>query len=300
MSHEADHAIDRSHSVQIPNSGACRAPHEQAPLLSCDAHIHIYDPGFPGEGPIPENADAPQYRQLQNLIGLTRAVVVQPRSYGTDNTVTLRAIARLGPERTRGVAVVEPTIGDTQLMSLHEGGIRGVRFSFHTPNKKAGDYATVERLAQRISPLGWHVQLHWTADQIAQQRALLERLPCTIVFDHLGRLPLVEGTAHPAFDIMRSLLADGRAWLKLSGAYLNTGNGVRGGYHDTDAIARAWIETAPDRLVWGSDWPHVTEPTDKPDDAELFDLLSRWCGSPTLRQRILVQNPAQLYGFSAS
>lgn len=283
----------------IPNSAARRGPVSPAPPMACDAHLHIYDPAHPAAGPTPENAGVEQYRRLQALLGLSRAVIVQPRPYGTDNTVTLRAIAQLGPARTRGIAVVDSDIGDAALQALHEGGIRGIRFSFHAPNTKAGGFEAVERLARRIAPLGWHVQLHWTADQIARQRDLLERLPVAMVFDHLGRLPPADGMAHPAFGIVRALLESGRAWLKLSGAYLNTRHGVRGGYHDTDAVARAWIESAPGQLVWGSDWPHVTEPVDKPDDTELFDLLSRWCGTQALQRQILVDNPARLYGFAA-
>ncbi|MFC3337415.1 amidohydrolase family protein [Paracandidimonas soli] len=264
---------------------------------ACDAHIHIYDPRFAAQAPIEENAGVPQYRALQARLGLKRAVVVQPRVYGTDNSATLQAIADLGLANARGIAVVDRDIDDARLAALHEGGIRGIRFSFHSPNKDAGDFETVARLAQRIAALGWHVQLHWTADQIAQQESLLRQLPVPIVFDHMARLPPGTGLSHPAFGIVRSLLASGRAWLKLSGPYLNTAFGVHGGYPDTDAIARAWIEAAPEQLVWGSDWPHVTEPVHKPDDAELLELLSRWCCDPAVRQQILTTNPARLYGF---
>lgn len=285
--------------MDVPNSSASGAPAVKAPALACDCHIHIYEPGLPAQGAVPTNAGVAAYRQVQALTGTARAVVVQPRPYGTDNTATLRAIRALGADRARGIAVVAPDIAESALQALHDGGIRGVRFSFHVPNAGAGDFGAVESLAGKIAPFGWHLQLHWTADQIAEQRALLQRLPVQVVFDHLGRFPVENATSHPAFPIVGDLLESGRAWIKLSGAYLDSKAGADGRYADTDIIARAWLALAPDRAVWGSDWPHVTEPVHKPDDALLFDLLARWCGDETTRGRVLVDNPARLYGFDS-
>lgn len=282
-------------STDITAGAAARAAAVNEP--ACDAHIHIYTPGFPSSGPIPANAGVPHYREVQKRLGLTRAVVVQPRLYGTDNRATLHAIEELGIDHTRGIAVINEAVSDADLVKLHEGGIRGIRFSFHAPNAEAGDFGTVSRLAKRIAFLGWHVQLHWTAEQIVQHADLLKSLPTTMVFDHMGRLPLPDGPSHPAADIVRDLLTSGRAWLKLSGPYLNTAGGVAGGYHDTDAIAQYWLDAAPQQLVWGSDWPHITEMEHKPDALELRALLSRWCPSPSLQHQILVDNPARLYGF---
>lgn len=244
-----------------------------------------------------DDAGVVQYRQIQNLIGTKRSVVVQPRIYGTDNSATLNAVAELGARDTRGIAVVDSNVDDATLRMLHEGGIRGIRFSFHAPNSQAGGFDTILPLAERVKEVGWHVQLHWTADQIAEHRDVLFKMPVPIVFDHLARIPIIDGHQHAAVHVVHNLLADGRAWVKLSGAYLNTHHSVKSGYGDTDIVARTWIEAAPDRLIWGSDWPHVTEPELKPDDAELFDLLSRWCVSDVLRRRILVENPMTLYGF---
>jgi predicted TIM-barrel fold metal-dependent hydrolase len=156
----------------------------------------------------------------------------------------------------------------------------------------------VEPLAHRVHALGWHVQLHWSADQIAEHAALLERLPCTIVLDHLARLVLPDAQAHPAFAVVRRLLDNGRTWIKLSGAYLDSKLGAEGGYADTTAVARAWVRHAPERVVWGSDWPHPTERGAKPDDAQLFDLLHQWVPDEAVRRRVLVDNPARLYDFS--
>ncbi|RTZ48297.1 2-pyrone-4,6-dicarboxylate hydrolase [Candidimonas sp. SYP-B2681] len=275
------------------------SPSSNAPALACDSHLHIYDPHYTQQGAKVECGDVADYKRIQQLLGTSRAVVVQPRVYGTDNTVTLAAIQALGEDSTRGIAVVSADISESLLEQLHEGGIRGIRFSFHTSNGYAGDFDDVLPLARKIAALGWHIQVHWTADQMVAHRNILEQSPVPIVFDHLGRMPINEPT-HPAHYLVEKMLGDGRGWMKLSGAYLNTLQGVNGGYDDTDSLAQRWIAAAPERLVWGSDWPHVTEPAEKPDESELFDLLTRWCGNmESLRTRILVDNPAELYQFSS-
>jgi len=285
----------------VPHSSGTRKPASAAPEGACDAHMHVYDRRFALHGPpdaMLDHATAADYRLLQQRIGTQRTVVVQPRAHGTDNSVTLAAIQALGAAHTRGVAVVRPEVSDAELERLHAGGIRGIRFTLYTPANAATDFAMVEPLAQRVHAFGWHVQLHWKADQIVEHAALLARLPCTIVFDHLARLPLPDALAHPAYDVVRRLLDNGRTWIKLSGAYLDSRVGAEGGYADTTGIAQAWAQQAPDRVVWGSDWPHPTERTAKPDDAQLFDLLGQWVPDEAARRRVLVDNPARLYDFS--
>ena len=280
-----------------PNSAGAAAPRLKAPPNACDSHIPISDARFPCNSGMVAHATVAHYRQMQQRLGTTRTVVVNPRANGTDNRVTLDAIAQHGIDHARGVAVLTPAISDAELRRLHAGGIRGIRFTLYTPENAPTTFEMVEPLARRIHPLGWHVQLHWTADQIAEQAALLMRLPCTIVLDHLARIPQPAGLNHPAVAIVKKLLDAGRTWIKLSGAYLDSAAGADANYADTDAIAPAWIKAAPERMVWGSDWPHPTE-THKPDDAALMDLLLRWAGDDATRQRILVDNPAALYGFS--
>ncbi|KQR81698.1 2-pyrone-4,6-dicarboxylate hydrolase [Burkholderia sp. Leaf177] len=272
-----------------------------APADACDSHMHIYDRRFLADNAsganFPEHATVADYLAVQRRTGTQRTVVVTPRNYGTDNRVTLDAIQQLGPDRTRGVAVLTPDVTDPQLAALHEGGIRGIRFTLYTPAHAAVTFEMVEPLAQRIAELGWHVQLHWTAAQIVEHRAMLARLPSAIVFDHLARLPMPDGTAHPAFDIVRDLADSGRVWVKLSGPYLDSAVGIEKDYADIAPTACAWVDALPERLVWGSDWPHSTE-TRKPDDTRLFDLLGAWTGDDAIRDRILVENAAALYGFS--
>jgi len=283
----------------VPNSAGTSLPRFRPPADACDCHLHIYDPRFPMAWPALRavtDASVREYRLLQGRLGTTRAVIVQPAAYGTDNRVTLDAIAQLGRERTRGVAVVHPTVGDDELASMHEAGIRGLRFSLHDPHAAVVTADMIEPLAQRVQALGWHVQLHLRGEQIAAMAALIERLPGTLVIDHMGRLPQPQGLHHPAFAVVKKLLDRGRTWVKISGPYLDSREGSPR-YGDCAGVAKALAAHAPQRLVWGSDWPHPTERDHKPDDAALLDLLHECIGDEEARQRVLVSNPAELYGF---
>ena len=284
----------------VPNSSGTGRPRHAAPPNACDAHLHVYDPRLPMAFPhsrATENATAADYRRLQERIGTQRAIVVQPAAYGTDNRVTVAAIRELGSANTRGIAVLHPDAKDAELGALAAAGIRGLRFTQHDPKTAVTTPAMIEPLARRIAELGWHTQLHMRGDQLLEIADLVRRLPGTIVIDHMGRVPQPDGIAHAAFMLVRRLLESGRAWVKLSGAYLDTREGSPA-YSDVSRVARELARIAPDRLVWGSDWPHPTEREAKPDDAALFDLLHDWCdGDEALARRILVENPAALYGF---
>ena len=286
-------------STPVPNSAGVNAPVLAMPLKACDCHLHIYDARFAQSvdaAALPELATVNEYRLLQQRLATARAVIVTPRNYGVDNDVTLDAIAQLGFDRARGVAVLRSDVSDATLKALDAGGIRGVRFSLYTPKNAAASFEMVEPLAARIAKLGWHLQLHWTADQIVEHEAMLKRLPTTIVFDHMTRLPQPLGLKHPAVKIVEHLLAQGRTWIKLSGAYLDSQVGEAGDFLDIDSVARHWITTAPKRLVWGSDWPHPTESV-KPNDANMLDMLARWTPDRSVIEQILVGNPSELYGF---
>lgn len=290
-------ASGSSPSVAVPNSAGTARPRLQVPANACDAHLHIIDSRFATAEPAAQIAGATvtDFHLLQQRLGTTRAVVVQPKAYGIDNDCLLDALARLG-DRARGVAVVHPTVSDAELTRLDAAGVRGIRFSVWKASDTVTTIDMIEPLAQRVHALGWHVQLHMSADQIADNALLIGRLPSTIVIDHVGRLPPAAGTAHPAFAVITRLLEGGRTWMKLSGPYLNTRSGPPT-YADASAIARACARVAPERMVWGSDWPHVTE-RDKPDDAVLLDLISDWIPDAGNQRRLLVDNPAELYGFT--
>jgi len=285
--------------ISVPNSAGSNTPALSVPANACDCHLHIYDARFAqtaDAAALQALATVTEYRLLQKRLGTTRAVVVTPRNYGVENDVTLDAIAQLGSKSTRGVAVLRSDVTDATLSALHAGGIRGVRFSLYTPKNAAASFEMVEPLAKRVAKLGWHLQLHWTADQIVEHEAMLKRLPTQIVFDHMTRLPQPLGIEHPAVKIVEHLLAQERTWIKLSGAYLDSQVGEAGQFLDIDPVARHWIDTAPQQLVWGSDWPHPTE-ANKPNDANMMDMLTRWTSDRSVIEQILVSNPAALYGF---
>lgn len=288
---------------EVANSVGTNHPKLKAPANACDCHMHIYDPARfrfasnPNTRPAPTRAAVAQYRMLQNRIGTTRVVIVTPRNYGVDNGATVDAIAQFGA-RARGVAVLHPTVTDAELKKLHDGGIRGIRFSLGDPALAVVTPAMIEPLAKRVTDLGWHVQFNMGGEQIVELADVLRRLPTQMVFDHLATPPLAAGIAHPSHGIVRSLLDQGRAWVKLSGAYINSKIGPPT-YPEAATIARDFVKAAPERLVWGSDWPHPGLPDDhKPDDALLFDLLSVWVPDEATRNRVLVRNPERLYGFA--
>jgi D-galactarolactone isomerase len=280
---------------EVPNSAGTAPPALKAPANAADCHIHIYDPRFAPAVAKPSNSTVADYRLLQKRIGTSRVVIVTPRNYVTDNSVTLDAIEKLGIANARGVAVIRPNVTDAELKRLDAGGIRGIRFTVGNPQTAVVSVDMIEPLAKRIAELGWHVQLNMEAEQIVANADMLSRLPTPVVFDHLGKLPPEEGTGHPAYGVIRGMLDGRKAWLKLSGAYLNTRVGPPI-YPEATRVAQAYVKAAPERLVWGSDWPHPT-PTAHPDDAVLFDLLAEWAPIEATRNRILVTNPEALYGF---
>src|SRR3954451_19696675 len=280
---------------QVPWSAGTEAPKLKAPQNACDCHMHIYDSRFPIAPSAtlkPADAKADDYRMLQKRIGTSRNVVVQPSTYGTDNSCTLDGMAKIGPT-ARGVAVVDTSVTDAKLKRLDGLGVRGIRFNLVQAGATTVDM--LEPLSKRVNDLGWHVQIHMLGDQIVGIEPLLNRLPSPIVFDHIGRIPKDVGTAHPAYVVIGKLIDKGRTWVKLSGAYMDTKVGPPT-YADSTKLAQAFAKAAPQRMVWATDWPHPTE-KDKPNDAILIDLLAEWVPDEATRNRILVENPALLYGF---
>ena len=288
-----------AHAQQaVPYSAGTEAPKLKAPAGASDCHMHIYDSRFPIAPTAtlrPPDAHVDDYRLLQQRIGTERNVVVTPSTYGTDNRCTLEAMKTMG-SNARGVAVVDTGVSDAALKDMAAAGIRGIRFNLVQAG--ATTVEMIEPLSKRVHELGWHIQLHMLGDKIVEIADVLERLPSPIVFDHLGRIPQPAGVDHPAFRVVGNLLEKGRAWVKLSGAYIDSKSGPPA-YADTTKVAQAYVKLAPERLVWGSDWTHPTEKT-KPDDAVLFDLLAEWVPSEAARQRILRDNPAALYDFPKS
>jgi predicted TIM-barrel fold metal-dependent hydrolase len=293
--------VREANAQQVPNSSGTAPPKLKAPANACDCHHHIYEAArftpvpTPGR-PAPTQASMAEYRLLQKRSGTTRHVVVQPRNYGIENDVTLDALAQANGN-ARGVAVVRPTITDAELKRFHDAGVRGIRFSIGDPKSRVVEPDMIEPLAKRIAGLGWHIQFNMEGIQVVELADLLRRLPTPLVFDHLGNPPVAEGVNHPSHAIILELVNKGTAWVKLSGAYSNSKMGPPD-YPEATKVAQSFVKAAPERLVWGSDWPHPTSPeNNKPDDALLFDLMTVWVPNEAMRNRILVANPETLYGF---
>jgi len=272
-------------------------PKLKAPPGTCDTHMHIYDgrfPSAPTEPFTPPDALVPDYLKVRARLGITRTVVVQPSTYGTDNRCTLDAVEQLGGS-ARAVAVVDTSVTDEELKKLAAAGVRGIRFNLVQQGATTLDM--LEPLSQRVDAMGWHCQVHMLGDKIAANADTFLKIRGRLVFDHRGRVPQPNGLDSDAFKAMRRLLDKGNTWVKLSGLYMDTKVGPPT-YSDSVAVARAYAAAAPNRVVWGSDWPHPTEkPENKPDDALLFDLLAACVPDEATRRLVLVDNPAELYDF---
>lgn len=282
----------------VPHSVGLNRPARPLPPLACDSHMHIFDPRFapsPHWKRTPPDAPVAAYRRLQQRLGTQRTVVVTPSTYGTDNACTLDALDQLG-DGARGVAVVAQDVGDAEIDRLHARRVRGLRVNFVTPQSWGETtpqmLATLARKAARL-PL-WHIQVFMHPEQIVALESVLAALPVPLVIDHLGRIDPDGGPSADGYGALRRLLDGGNTWVKLSGAYMRS---TAPAYADTLVLAQALVRAAPERLVWGSDWPHTTAAPGTVNDADLVDLLRAWAGSDAAMDRILVDNPARLYGF---
>lgn len=281
---------------------ATRPPGFVMPKLACDSHAHVCGPmtthPYAKERIYtPPDALLPDYRCMLHTLGIQRAVLVQPSVYGNDNTVMLQALAEAGPAM-RGVAVVDPSISDAALREMHAAGVRGLRFNA-VDRRDARNVVPIEQimpLACRVEPLGWHIELLLQVDAVSDLSAVLDAIPVPVVLGHLGYVHARKGgAAAPGFQALLRAMAGGRCWVKLTGAYRISAQPVP--YDDLMPMATALLATAPERLVWGTDWPHVKVDVAVPNDGDMADVLARWVPDERVRHRILVENPAALYGF---
>jgi predicted TIM-barrel fold metal-dependent hydrolase len=240
---------------------------------------------------VPPDCLLPDYIRMLRTIGCERAVLVQPSVYGTDNTAIVEAL-KSGAFPMRAVAVVSENVSDRELEDLHAAGFRGIRINTAsgTPGLKL-EHAP--RLAERIKPLGWHLQFYMNFHPETEEQ--LARLPVTIVIDHFGRIPAAEGVGAPRFQALLRLLRREHCWAKLMGPYFASAKAPR--YPDLVPLAQAMVKTAPDRVVWGTDWPHPSAREKMPNDGDLADMLAEWVPDDAQRKRILADNPQRLYGF---
>jgi predicted TIM-barrel fold metal-dependent hydrolase len=240
----------------------------------------------------PPTAPLPAYRHLLDSLGLERGVLVQPSVFGTDNRCLLDALEG-SPDKLRGVAVVDADISDAELDQLSAAGVVGLRLNVLFRGGVSLDQ--IEALAQRIAPRGWHLQFLLDARDLPDLAPRLHRLPVDIVIDHMGHMPVSSGVNHPGFRGLLKLVESGRCWVKLSGANRISVNGPP--YNDTTPFAHALIAANPERMVWGSDWPHVAIEGYMANDGDLLSLLADWAPDEATRRLILRDNPARLYRF---
>ncbi|MFZ9297281.1 MAG: amidohydrolase family protein [Hylemonella sp.] len=282
---------------------APRQPQLKIPAGSCDCHAHILGPAarFPF---IDERVYTPpdclltDYRAMLARLGLTRAVLVQPSVYGTDNRVLLNALEAM-QGAWRGVAVVAPDASESMLRELHYAGVRGVRVNVVDvqSNKGVLPLSQLRALAERVAPLGWHMEFLLHVHEFPRLDQQLAAFPVEVVFGHLGYLPTCLGTGDSGFQALLRLLQGGRAWVKLTGPYRLSD--TRLPYADVNPFAHALLAAAPQKIVWGSDWPHVMVKGAMPNDGDLLDLLSSWIPDPSIRHQVLVSNPERLYSFQS-
>jgi predicted TIM-barrel fold metal-dependent hydrolase len=289
---------------------ACPPPREPSrpaiapPPQACDTHAHVFGPAsqFPyaqDRSYTPPDAPLAKYLAMLDTLGLARGVLVQGSAHGRDNAAMLDALAR-HPARLRGVAVADADTPAAELRRWAALGVRGLRFN-HFFRGGALHYrggvplAAARALAPLMAELGWHLQLWIDVKDLPDTIPLLASLGLPVVIDHMGRTDARAGVSAPGFQSLLRLVGDGGAWVKLSGAHrLST---QAPDYADVQPFHEALVRANPDRLMWGTDWPHPRIEGDMPDAGRLLDLFARWTPDPAMRRRILAANPARLYGF---
>ena len=276
-----------------------KTPKFKLPPLACDAHCHIFGPGSkypyaPDRPYTPPDAPLEDFKALHSKLGVGRAVIVNASVHGTDNRVALDAIAQSGGAY-RAVANIDDGITERDLRELHDGGFRGCRFNFVRHLGGVPDKGVFERVVAMIAPLGWHVDLHFDAIDISEYADMLARLPVRYTIDHMGRVKASDGLDQLAFKTLIELMRrDEKCWVKVCGCERVSSAGPP--FTDAVPIARKIVETAIDRIIWGTDWPHPNVKV-MPNDGDLVDLIPRFAPEPEFQKKILVENPARLFEF---
>ncbi|QHI98755.1 amidohydrolase family protein [Xylophilus rhododendri] len=293
----------------LPAIAQPSTPQLKLPAGACDSHAHVFGPY--AQFPLAEDrsytpAEYPPASFVEHLdqLGLARGVLVTASACGTDNGSVLAALQAY-PQRLRGVFVADADTTEAELDAWHAAGVRGLRFNLYRHEGKAVyrngvGLEVLQALAPRLAARGWHAQIWIHAPDLVELAPRLTALGVTLVVDHMGRMSAARGVADPGFQELCRLLAEGRAWTKISGADRNTAEGPP--YRDIDPFAQALLAANDERVVWGTDWPHINyfDPAQMPDDGALVDLLVRWMPDAAQRQRVLVDNPAALYDFPPS
>ncbi len=276
-----------------------RRPKFRPPALACDAPCHVFGPAakFPyaPDAPYwPPDAPFEGLQKLHAILGIERAVIVHASCHGADMRVTLDAIARSNG-RYRGTAIIDESCGEKDFENMHAGGIRGVRFNFVQHLGGRPDMQLFDRTVARLKEMGWHLILHLDASDIVELRRKLEAIPVPMVIDHMGRVRAADGVQQEPFRVLLSFLKNTNTWVKICGAERVSSMGPP--FTDAVPFARALIAAAPERILWGTDWPHPNVGKHMPNDGDLVDLFALMVPEKQLQVKILVDNPARLYGF---
>ena len=293
------HPTDGPAKPTIPGADPdTRKPRIALPPGSCDCHAHLFGPQekYPYESSrryTPPDASMDDYLKMLGVLGVERAVLVQPSVYGTDNSMMLDAL-RATQFPLRGIAVIDDEISDAELAAMHEAGVRGLRLNLRAKGS-ASPEDVAPRVAQRIAPLGWHLQLRINPQDLANAEALVDKLPVPVVVDHFGAVEVAEGVEGKTFQTILGLARRGRCFIKLSAPMRMSRHELP--YADVLPFVHALVDAAPGQLLWGTDWPHTNIAQGMPNDGDLCDLLAQWIPDPGVRQQVLVDNPARVYGF---
>ena len=285
-------------SIAAPDPDT-RTPEFKPPLGACDAHCHVFGPAdvfsfAAARKYTPPDAPKEKLQKLHETLGIERAVIVQASCHGTDNAAMLDAIAA-DPDRYRGVCNATESFTEDHFEELHAGGIRGVRFNFVKHLGGAPNLAKLRNIVSRVKHLPWHVELHFDARDLLEYEAVIDSIPLPVVIDHMGRSPVVDGVTQAPFrSLLRKLKDSDDLWVKISGAERISAAGPP--FADAVPFGAACVEAAPDRCIWGTDWPHPNVKI-MPNDGDLVDLIPMMVPSPELQRRVLVVNPARLFGF---
>lgn len=273
-----------------------RKPVFQLPPDACDAHCHVFGPGdvfpyAPDRRYTPDDAPKEMLKALHDHLGISRAVFVQASCHGSDNRAMLDALA-WRPDHYRGVAILDANTPGTDIPIMHRAGVRGARFNFVKHLGGTPDMAVFANIMRRIKPLGWHVVLHMDAPSIIPLSDMMRGLTLPFVIDHMGRVPAADGIDQPPLQALLDLAKLDRCWIKVSGSERID----LPPYDKAVPVARKIVEASPDRVLWGTDFPHPNS-THEADEADLVDLLPNIAPEPALQKKLLVDNPARLYGF---
>ena len=276
-----------------------KKPKFMLPERACDAHCHVFGPAwkFPyaaDRAYTPPDAPKETLAAMHRFLGVSRAVIVQASCHGPDNRATLDAIGA-SDGRYKGIAIVNETFDDRRFRALHDGGIRGVRFNFVQHLGGRPDPKLFERTVARLKDLGWHLVLHLDAKDIAEFSPMIRALPVPFIVDHMGRVKASDGLNQPAFRALLELIKLETAWVKVCGSERVSTAGPP--FTDAVPFAQALVKAAPDRVLWGTDWPHPNIARYMPNDGDLVDLVPLIAPDETHRRKLSVDNPARLYGF---